>query len=370
MTRSRTPGARTAGARTTRARTTGARTTGAGTTEVLFVELLGGFGDLLLALPAVHALARSTPGARVHVATFDPGGELLARDPLVSAVHTTGDHRDGAPRAFVAGLLDAHRYDLAVTTTTYDGIPDLLQSRVPQVAARLWRDPPPDELVDLRFLRLLAADGLVRPDLADLGPRLALDRAEVEAGAAHLTRRTPVLLLPDAGMPVKRWPHWPALVRALGDLDVVTVPAPGDPGPALATGARLLPALPLRELAGLAAAVGERSGVVVGADTGPVRLAAASGARTVGLFGPTLASRYGQRPRDGHRALQGLPGCGVRRPTAITEQDCWWSGRCPLTGGPPACMADVAPGAVAAAVRQALSEPAADRGGRAAPAVV
>ena len=46
-------------------------------TEVLFVELLGGFGDLLLALPAVHAVARSVPGARVTVATFDPGGELL-----------------------------------------------------------------------------------------------------------------------------------------------------------------------------------------------------------------------------------------------------------------------------------------------------
>ncbi len=164
-----------------------------------------------------------------------------------------------------------------------------------------------------------------------LPPRVALDDDEVAAGHALLDERRPVLLLPDAGMPVKRWSGWRELVRRLGDLDVVTVPGP-DPAPAVRTGARLLPRQALRGLAGLAAAVGERGGVVVGGDTGPVRLAAASGARTVGLFGPTLAARYGQRPEQGHVALQGLPGCQVRRPTAITEQECWWSGLLPAVG--------------------------------------
>jgi len=218
--------------------------------DVLVVELLGGFGDLLLALPAVHALARSHPGARVHVATFAPGGELLARDPLVASVSTTSDHTEGAPRRFVEGLLDTRTYDLAVTTTTYDGIGDLLRSRVPRTAVDLWRRPPADELVDARFLRLLAADGLVRPDLVGVAPRLALDPAEVAAGHALLPDAPPVLLLPDAGMPIKRWAGWPALVRGLADLDVVAVPGPDGTGAARATGARLLPALGLRALAG------------------------------------------------------------------------------------------------------------------------
>lgn len=321
-------------------------------TDVLFVELLGGVGDLLLALPAVHALARSAPGRRVHVATFDPGGELLARDPLVASVATTSDHGDGAPRAFLAGLLATRTYDLAVSTTTYGAIPELLRAHVPVVADALWQRPPPDELVDQRFLRLLAAERLVRPDQVRLAPRVALDRSEVDAGHRLLADRLPVLVLPDTGMAVKRWPYWAALVARLGDLDVVTAPGPGA---VVGTGARRLPSQGLRGLAGLAAAVGERGGVVVGADTGPVRLAAAAGARTVGLFGPTLASRYGQRPEQGHLALQGLPGCEVRRPTAITEQECWWSGHCPLTAGAPACMADLGVDGVEAAVRAALS---------------
>ena len=46
-------------------------------------------GDVLLVLPAVHALARSHPGAEVTVLTFAPGDVLLAHDPLVAARHET-----------------------------------------------------------------------------------------------------------------------------------------------------------------------------------------------------------------------------------------------------------------------------------------
>ncbi|MCW2778412.1 MAG: putative glycosyl transferase [Frankiales bacterium] len=306
--------------------------------DLLFVELLGGFGDLLLALPAVHAL--SLAGHRVHVLTFDPGGELLDGDPLVASWSTTSDHSDGAPRRAVERALAARHYDRAVTTTTYDGIGDLLRAAVPDTVTDLWRRPPADELVDRRFLRLLAADGWVRPEHAALPPRV-LARPDRDAPE--------VLLLPDAGMAVKRWSGWPELVARLDGLDVAALAGPSGTA-AEDTGARVLPARSLRELASLAAGVAERGGVVVGADTGPVRLAAAAGARTVGLFGPTLAARYGQRPEQGHVGLQGLPGCAVRQPTAITEQECWWSGACPLTGGPPACTDDLAPARVAGVV--------------------
>jgi hypothetical protein len=78
-------------------------------------------------------------------------------------------------------------------------------------------------------------------------------------------------------------------------------------------------------------------------------LATAVALRLVGLFGPTLGVRYGVRPQLGAN-LQGLPGCPERRPTAISEQVCWWAADCPLSAAGPACMADLGVEAVAAAV--------------------
>ena len=70
----------------------------------------------------------------------------------------------------------------------------------------------------------------------------------------------------------------------------------------------------------------------------------------MGLFGPTVAGRYGYRGA-GAVNLQGLPGCEVRTPTAITDQECWWSARCPLTADhAPACMAAITPADVLAAL--------------------
>jgi heptosyltransferase-2 len=80
----------------------------------------------------------------------------------------------------------------------------------------------------------------------------------------------------------------------------------------------------------------------------PVRLAAAVGTPAVGLFGPTAATRYGLGPPAVD--LQGLPGCPYRRPTAITDQVCWWDGRCPLSDGEPPCMLDLSVDTVDAAL--------------------
>jgi hypothetical protein len=142
-------------------------------------------------------------------------------------------------------------------------------------------------------------------------------------------------------MPVKVWPHQGRFVADLTRRGV----------PVLGLGEDVSP-LHLRRLGAFYAAVGHRGGVVVWPDTGPVRVAAAAGARTVGLFGPTAAARYGLDPPS--IDLQGLPDCPHRRPTAITEQVCWWDATCPLADQGPACMADLAPARVVDAVLVAL----------------
>lgn len=313
------------------------------------VELLGGLGDVLIALPAVHALARRHPGAAVRVLTFAPGSELLTADPLVAEVVAV-ENAPGAARAAVRRQLASRRPDLAVSTTRYEDIPALLEAGAGRAVTDLWRRPPADEPVGRRFLHLLVADGVLGPAALDTPLAIALTAAEradgrrrlaalVGAGAAH----PPVVLVTASGMPVKQWPaeRWSELagtVRRLGH-PVLSI-GPG-PVPAVGRGGEGTVAVPPSDLRGLAAllgAVAGRGGVVVGGDTGPVRLAGAAGARVVGLYGPTLGARYGI---EGGTALQGLPGCTVRRPTSITEQECWWSARCPLSATGPACMADL-----------------------------
>jgi ADP-heptose:LPS heptosyltransferase len=107
-----------------------------------------------------------------------------------------------------------------------------------------------------------------------------------------------------------------------------------------------LPKGTLRQLASCFRAIARRGAVVVGGDTGPVRLAAA-GTRIVGLFGPTLAVRYGI---NAGVDLQGLRDCPHRLPTLITEQICWWQAQCPLSPDEPTCMADIPADLVASTV--------------------
>ena len=347
-----------------------------GLRRILVVELLGGFGDVLLVLPAVHALARSHPGAEVTVLTFTPGDVLLAHDPYLARVVATSDHTDGVPRTVVEAELDAaeragRAYDLVVTTTTYDGIGELCASRAPHAVTNLWRNPPADERIDRRFLRLLVEDGFVDARFVDEPLEVTLTAAERHAARERLQNLVPVMhvsgaprvtsppvvLVPGSGMRVKEWPaeRWTGLAAraAAAGHPVLTAGAGGsEPVP----GTRLLPPGGLRDLAANLAVVGEAGGVVVGGDTGPVRLATAVGTRAVALFGPTVVGRYGLDPRLG-TSLQGLPGCEVRRPLAITEQECWWSARCPLTGDEPACLADLAVDQVAAAVLSPASGP-------------
>src|ERR671932_1933241 len=116
--------------------------------EILFVELLGGLGDVLIALSAIQALARSHPEARLTVLTFPPGGELLKHDPLIhEVVHVPRPDptRPRRAREAVEEMLAQRRWDLVVSDTSYDGIDDLISSSgASRTATNLWRSPPPD----------------------------------------------------------------------------------------------------------------------------------------------------------------------------------------------------------------------------------
>jgi ADP-heptose:LPS heptosyltransferase len=318
---------------------------------ILFVELLGGLGDVLISLQAIQALARSYPQARLTVLTFSPGGELLEGDPLIhEVVHaphpdSTCPHR---AREAVEELLARGGWDLVVSDTSYDGIDALIRDcGAPYTVENLWRSPPPDEHVGERFVRILLADGLIEPE-AISPPRLHLTPEERSAAAERLVdlRRPLAFLLPDAGMEVKRWPEkrWGALGRALGNrhgADVV-VPVGSNPEQAsrvarlVGERARVWPRGSLRELAAALSC----ADIAVGADTGPLRIAATLDVPTVMLFGPAWHGRYGQLPP--HVNLQGHPECPQRIVSDFTQQPCWYSGTCTLEDRPwRTCLEDI-----------------------------
>lgn len=325
--------------------------------KILFVELLGGIGDVLIALPAIVALGRSYPEAELTVLTLPPGGELLESDPRIARVVYAD--RDN-PRKSVELLLASHTFDLIVSDTNYDGIDQVIQnSSASRVVTNLWRSPPADERVDDRFLQILLTENLISAD-AHAAPTLHLtsDEQRRASEALGFCPRPLVFLCPDAGMQIKRWSTTnfvtlgQTLQQRYGATVIVTVGSDLELSAgivdAIGNGAQIWPRGKLRDLAaGIACA-----DLMVAADTGPARIAAALNVPTITLFGPSWHGRYGQ-PAP-HVNLQGYPECPERIISNFTEQRCWYGGVCPLDRGWQTCMETISPADVLAATERFL----------------
>jgi ADP-heptose:LPS heptosyltransferase len=335
--------------------------------KILFVELLGGIGDVLIALSAIHGLALSYPAAELTVLTFPPGGELLKSDPLIKRVVLA---EPGKAKQSVVELLTRETFDLIVSDTNYDDIDKVIQnSGASQVVTNLWRQPPADELVGDRFVKILLAEGLISPD--------AIKPAQLHLTAEELSRsqdlfnhvrRPLVFLCPDAGMAIKRWSDvnfitlGQILQQRWGATVIVPVGSDVKQAESIAEGiggeAQVLPRGKLRDLAAALAC----ADLVIAADTGPARIAAALNVPTITLFGPSWHGRYGQ-PLP-HVNLQGYPQCPERNINNFTVQRCWYGGVCPLDKGWQSCMEGISVDEVLSVVEGFLNEPQRRRGRR------
>ncbi|MDO8794917.1 MAG: lipopolysaccharide heptosyltransferase I [Vicinamibacterales bacterium] len=284
-------------------------------TRILVVRL-GSLGDIVHAIPAVAAIRRQWPSARLDWAVAPEYRDLAGMVRGVDHVVPIDTRALLGP----AGILTAIR---ALRAVGYDAVIDLQGLLKSAVLARLaggrrtlgfdrrdLREP-----VAARFytstVDVSRAAHVIDKGLALLGglgcvtsarefPLEVPDVPEVRALVARTSPAGYALLNPGAAWPNKRWPverfgAVAARLHADRGLRGVVMWGPGERPRAeavvAASGGTAEVAPPTTFP--VMAALGRHACLVVSGDTGPLHLAAAAGAPVVALFGPTRAERNG-----------------------------------------------------------------------------
>jgi ADP-heptose:LPS heptosyltransferase len=276
--------------------------------ERIAVLRANALGDFIFALPALDALRAAYPGAEIvligapwHARFLDgrpgPVDRVIALPPLPGLREPEPGERPADPEAFLAGLR-AERFDIGLQL---HGGGRTANPFVAGLGARITaglRTPdaaPLDRWIRYVYyqpevFRYLEVVGLVGADPVTYRPRLELtDDDRKEAAALVPDQARPMVALhPGATDERRRWPAegFAAVGDALHADILVTGTAAERDIVDRVVGAMRRPARPLVDalpLGGLAALY-ERCAVVVANDTGPVHLAEAVGAPTVGLY--------------------------------------------------------------------------------------
>ncbi len=300
-----------------------------------------GLGDLMFSLPALDALRAAYPEAEIVLLGLDWHDDLLGGRPgpvdRVMSVAPgldvlTGGDPDGSPTEGFFASMVAERFDLAVQLHGGGRHSNPFVRRMGAGLTAGLQAPgaePLDRCVPYVYyqneiLRLLEVVSLVGAPVVALEPRLAVTPDDRDAGAQALPpdARPLAVLHPGATDPRRRWPpeRFAAvaerLVGAGAQVAVVGTEDERDLGQRIAATAGvdvddLVGRLSLSALVGLLA----RSAVVVADDSGPLHLAAALRAATVGIYwcgnlinaGPMTRTRH--RPAISWRLR--CPDCGL-----------------------------------------------------------
>ncbi|MFM1873604.1 MAG: lipopolysaccharide heptosyltransferase [Planctomycetota bacterium] len=280
----------------------------------VLVIRMSALGDVLFALETVAALHRERPDVAIDFLVEDRFAALLEDHPHLRNVVVYPRKRTLA----IPGSL------LRLRRTHYDVVFDLhgiLKSAMHLVALRATHKvaaaPPAAREGSHRVASLVVPMPDPLPHRADVGHLLlaAIGLSGAPAAPTLGTIAPPPELLADLPHPLvvlhpgtsafaafKRWPaeRFAELAARLthAGFGVAVSHGPGEealvaPILAAAPAARAVDGkrLGLRGLAGVL----QRADVVVAADTGPLHIAAAVGARCVALFGPKETARYGPR---------------------------------------------------------------------------
>ncbi len=307
---------------------------------VAVLRALPGLGDLLCAVPALRALRRGLPDARITLIGLEPEAAWFVErfayvDDLMPFAGYPGlPERDVDPRAVVAFLLEAQRrrFDLAIqlhgSGEVTNHVIQLLGARATGGAfvegrycpdeARFvaYRDDEPEVRRNVRVVERL---GVPAAGLELEFPVGTEDEADLERilGARRPEPGTYAIVHPGASVPHRRWPaeRFAAVADELATRGL-TVFVTGSEGERdVVRAVRRAMAGDAVELAGrtgigAVAALVHDARVVVCNDTGISHLAAALHAPSVVVFG-TGHHRWGPLDRGLHRVVRAPGGATV-----------------------------------------------------------
>lgn len=254
----------------------------------------GAMGDLLLALPALHAIAGANPQARIEVAANHAFTPLLTLCPVVNGLHDFGSALFSD--LFVTGQPPGRT--LARLLADFDSAVLWMRDPGDQVARRLREcgvaciagggtalEVGSDQHMAMRLARMAGQLAPGEPDTR---------RATLDARALGLSAPgsgTRLLLHPGSGGRQKLWgvSRFAQLARELyrAGLEPAVLEGPADEVPVRELASTLgAPVVRCESMLDLARAVAG-SALFAGNDSGPAHLAAALGVPTIAIFGPT-----------------------------------------------------------------------------------
>lgn len=320
-----------------------------------------GIGDVVMELPVLRALRSRLPRTHLTALAAYPAVQLLEGTELFDEVvdlkvwgfEHRWDELPGAATTVIETWLDRQRFDLLLNA----------HHMPPQLATILWargieclessEEAERQAILSGEDAGAAIKEGVRRGwglEVADDSlPRIdpsveRLSRAEDFLTARGLGSSPPIGICPVASSPLKRWPT--DRMAALADYLVQELGSPAliFAGPQTKIGeelremmrcgssAEVVGPLHLLDIAALLS----RCRVVVSNDTGVMHIAAAVGAPTLGIFGPTRSSIY--KPPGDHVASAAPLNCAcpqrrtgsLHPPRCITKGNCFIDAPCIL----------------------------------------
>jgi len=298
--------------------------------KVLVIRQHNQMGDMILAIPAFRAIRESIPGVEIGVISSSLNRDVLVNNPYIDRLYLY-DKRNVLSFAPLLRAIRRERYDMVIVLHTVSfsftsvalavlsgaririgstsrAVGDSLTGSYLNLTLPLPSDEELDAMTETEHnLYPLRAIGV---DTDDLSP-LIVPKSENESWAQRFDTDNwekafvRLAVHPGAGKAENIWPpeNHAAVVNQLNRrtaVSLVVVEGPRDTESVAAfLGACEVGATVLRQRGiGDVAALLKRADLVICNDTGVMHVAAAVGATTLAVFGPTDPERWAPRARD------------------------------------------------------------------------